>query len=206
MPELSLTKKVLVKDLAIQILIKKVEELTRRFEKLEKENKILRLENTMLKSQNEVLKAENAELRVKLESNSHNSNKPPSSDGYKKRPVKPAFQKGKGSSQGGQKGHKGHTLQQVDSPDKIVTCIPGICTCGREFEKEELMLAEKRQVFDLQTYIFQGIIHFLTENYFSILRRTHKMIQQYANFVRFMHIFALAHSLKIHFSPQAAGN
>ncbi len=149
MPELSLTKKVLVKDLAIQILIKKVEELTRRLEKFEKENKILRLENTMLKSQNEVLKAEIAELRVKLESNSHNSNKPPSSDGYKKRPVKPAFPKGKGSSQGGQKGHKGHTLQQVESPDKIVTCIPGICTCGREFEKEELMLAEKRQVFDL---------------------------------------------------------
>jgi len=149
MPELSLIKKVLVKDLAIQILIKKVEELTRRLEKFEKENKILRLENTMLKSQNEVLKAENAELRVKLESNSHNSNKPPSSDGYKKSPVKPAFPKGKGSSQGGQKGHKGHTLQQVESPDKIVPCILGICTCGREFEKEELMLAEKRQVFDL---------------------------------------------------------
>ncbi len=149
MPGVILTKKVLVKDLVIQILIRKVEELTRRLEKLEKENKILRLENTMLKSQNEVLKAEIAELRVKLESNSHNSNKPPSSDGYKKRPVKPAFPKGKGSSQGGQKGHKGHTLQQVESPNKIVTCIPGICTCGREFEKEELMLVEKRQVFDL---------------------------------------------------------
>jgi hypothetical protein len=27
----------------------------------------------------------------------------------------------------------------------MVPCIPGICTCGREFEKEELMLAEKRQ-------------------------------------------------------------
>ena len=137
----------MVKDLTIQVLIKKVEELTRRLEKFEKENKILRLENTMLKSQNEVLKAENAELRVKLESNSHNSNKPPSSDGYKKKPVKPALPRSKGSRQGGQNGHKGHTLQQVESPDKIVTCLPGICTCGHEFEKEELMLAEKRQVF-----------------------------------------------------------
>ena len=149
MPGVILTKKVLVKDLAIQILIRKVEEQTSRLEKLEKENKILRFENTMLKSQKEVLKAGNAELRVTLESNSHNSNKPPSSDGYKKKPVKPVFPKGKGSSLGGQKGNKGHTLQQVESPDKIVTCIPGICTCGREFEKEELMLAEKRQVFDL---------------------------------------------------------
>jgi len=116
----------LVKDLTIRVLIRKVEELTRRLEELEEENKILRHENA-------ILKAEVADLRARLESNSHNSNKPPSSDGYKKRSVKPALPKGKGSSQGGQKGHKGNTLQQVESPDKIVTCIPGICTCGHEF-------------------------------------------------------------------------
>jgi len=132
----------LVKDLTIRVLIRKVEELTRRLEELEEENKILRHENA-------ILKAEVADLRARLESNSHNSNKPPSSDGYKKRSVKPALPKGKGSNQGGQKGHKGNTLQQVESPDKIVTCIPGICTCGHEFKKEQLILAEKRQVFDL---------------------------------------------------------
>ena len=139
----------MVKDLTIQVLIKKVEDLTRRLDELEKENKILRHENIMLKAANTELKAEVADLRARLESNSHNSNKPPSSDGYKKQPVKPALPKGKGSNQGGQKGHKGHTLQQVESPDKIVTCIPGICTCGHEFKKEQLILAEKRQVFDL---------------------------------------------------------
>jgi len=139
---LFLTKKVLVKDLTIQVLIKKVEELTRRLEIFEKENKILHHENDMLK-------AEVADLRARLDSNSHNSNKPPSSDGYKKKTLKPALPKSKCSSQGGQKGHKGHTLQQVESPDKIVTCMPGICTCGHEFKKEQLILAEKRQVFDL---------------------------------------------------------
>ncbi len=144
-----MTKKVLIKNLTIRVLIQNVEELTRRLEKLEKENKILRHENVMLKAANTELKVEIAELRARLESNSHNSNKPPSSDGYKKHPVKPALPKGKGSSQGGQKGHKGHTLQQVESPDKVVTCMPGICTCGHEFEKEQLILAEKRQVFDL---------------------------------------------------------
>lgn len=132
----------MVKDLAIQVLIKQVEELTRRLDKFEKENKILRHENALLKTEIE-------ELKARLDSNSHNSNKPPSSDGYKKKTLNPAFPKSKGSKQGGQNGHKGHTLQQVESPDKIVPCIPGICTCGREFEKEELMLAEKRQVFDL---------------------------------------------------------
>jgi transposase len=138
----SLTKKDLVKDLTIQILIKKVEELTRRVEKSEKENKILRHENVLLKK-------EVAELRSRLDSNSQNSNKPPSSDGYKKKTVKPALPKNKGSRQGGQNGHKGHTLQQVEVPDKIITCTPGFCTCGHEFKKEHLMLAEKRQVFDL---------------------------------------------------------
>ena len=139
----------MVKNLTIRVLIKKVEELTRRLEKLEKENKILCHENVMLKAANTELKVEVADLRARLDSNSHNSNKPPSSDGYKKQTVKPALPKGKGRSQGGQKGHKGHTLQQVESPDKTVTCIPGICTCGHEFKKEQLILAEKRQVFDL---------------------------------------------------------
>ena len=137
-----MTKKVLVKDLTIRILIEKVEELSRRVRELEEENKILRHENSILKS-------EVADLRSRLESNSHNSNKPPSSDGYKKQTVKPGLPKDKSSSQGGQKGHKGHTLQQVESPDKIVTCLPGICTCGHEFKKEQLILSEKRQVFDI---------------------------------------------------------
>jgi len=132
----------LVKDLTIRIFIEKVEELSRRVRELEEENKILRQENIMLKS-------EVAELRARLESNSHNSNKPPSSDGYKKQSVKSGLPKDKISSQGGQKGHKGNTLQQVESPDKIVTCLPGICTCGHEFKEEQLILSEKRQVFDI---------------------------------------------------------
>ena len=138
----------MAKDLTIRILIEKVEELTKRVEELEKENKILRQENVILKAENAELKAEVSDLRVRLESNSRNSNNPPSSNGYKKQTVKPALPKDKGSSHGGQKGHKGHTLQQVESPDKIVICKPGICTCGHEFKKEQLILAEKRQVFD----------------------------------------------------------
>jgi len=121
-------KKIVVRDLAIQVLIKKVEEQTRRLEKLEKENKILCHDNAVLKAENAMFKAEIEELKARLESNSHNSNKPPSSDGYKKETVKPAFPQSKGSKQGGQNGHKGHTLKQVEAPDKIVICTPGACT------------------------------------------------------------------------------
>jgi transposase len=130
------------KEKVIPYLIGKLEELTHRVKQLEEENKTLRDEIVFLK-------AENEELRARLNSNSHNSNKPPSSDGYKKRPVNPAFPKSKGGQKGGQKGHKGHTLQQVENPDKMVICSPGKCICGHKFMEDQLELAEKRQVFDI---------------------------------------------------------
>ena len=135
----------MVKDLTIQVLIKKVEELAKRIDRSEKENKILCHENALLKAKNAVLKTEIEELKARLDSNSHNSSKPPSSDGYNK---KPAFFKEKNGKQGGQKGHKGRTLQQVEKPDKIVKCNPEKCNCGHEFTKDELVLSETRQVFD----------------------------------------------------------
>lgn len=146
----------MVRDIAIQILIRKLEELTKRVSQLEKENTALRDENILLKVENTrlkeeivALKTENADLKARLNSDSHNSNKPPSSDGYKKKTVKPAFPKGKNSRQGGQEGHEGKTLRQVEVPDKIVVCAPATCSCGHGFTGKELELSEKRQVFDL---------------------------------------------------------
>jgi transposase len=135
-------KKGLDKDRLIQELFQKVEDLTLRVGQLEvygKENKILRKENAALQS-------ENASLRSRLNSDSSNSSKPPSSDGYKK---KPAFNKRHKGIQGGQKGHKGNNLHQVANPDKIVKCVPEKCSCGHEFHQDEFSIAEKRQVFDL---------------------------------------------------------
>lgn len=129
------------KDKIIQDLIRKVEELTLRvsqLEKFEEENKKLREENVWLKSENKRLKSQ-------LNSNSNNSNRPPSSDGYRKKPALPKREKGK---QGGQSGHKGRTLRQVAHPDTIIKCQPDICSCGYIFNRPEMKLAEKRQVFD----------------------------------------------------------
>lgn len=130
------------KDKAIQVLIKKVEELTQRVRQLE----IFEEKNKILRQENALLKAEIIELKARLNSNSHNSNKPPSSDGYKK---KPAFPKHKCSNQGGQKGHKGKTLKQVKNADRVIKCNPKICTCGHEFKNDELRISERRQVLDL---------------------------------------------------------
>jgi len=116
-----------------------------RLETFEAENKTLRHENTELKDENNALKAKVAELESQLNSNTRNSNRPPSTDGYKKKPALPMKKKGK---QGGQQGHKGRTLQQVTHPDKKVECNPARCDCGHEFTADELRLSEKRHMFD----------------------------------------------------------
>ncbi len=98
-----------------------------RLESYEEDNRNLRQENTELKDENADLKAKIAELKALQNSNSNNSSKPPSSDGYRK---KPALVKEKTGKQGGQEGHKGRTLQQVENPDKIIYCDPYRCDCG----------------------------------------------------------------------------
>jgi len=97
------------------------------------------------------LKAENEELRRRLALTSENSHKPPSSDGYRKKPVRPGLPKGGQKSLGGQKGHQGKTLRQVEKPDKVELHLPGFCSiCGRSIDVEEAhQVVGQRQVFDL---------------------------------------------------------
>ena len=112
-------------------------------------NRLSFLEAELLRVQTEnaFLKEKVSELESRLKSNSSNSSNPPSSDGYQK---KPAFAKKFKGKKGGQKGHKGNNLKQIDNPDKIVLCLPDECICGHTFNEEDLMtIAEKRQVFDL---------------------------------------------------------
>lgn len=133
MSKLSLPKtSSLYQDHLIAVLLERIELLTQRLEKAEK----------VITS----LKTENSELKARLSSNSKNSSKPPSSDGYTKKPALPKKFKGQ---KGGQIGHKGNTLQQSQSPDQMVTCKPTRCTCGHAFSEQEMKLSEKRQLFEL---------------------------------------------------------
>ena len=157
-------------ELVIQELLRKVDSLTARLSAIENEKNALFEENRILKARvaehdsltirltkvendNKRLVAENlslkervSELESQINQNSNNSSKPPSSDGYKKKPAIPRRQ---GGRPGGQKGHKGHTLHQVEHPDETIYCDPGMCSCGHVFNDDELSLSETRQVFDL---------------------------------------------------------
>jgi transposase len=77
------------------------------------------------------LEAEVRDLTARLNQNSQNSSKPPSSDGphVKRRPPKPAS----GRKAGGQLGHAPHqrALRPIERVDTIITCKPDQCRrCG----------------------------------------------------------------------------
>ena len=96
------------------------------------------------------LRAENAELRRRLGMDSTNSSQPPSSDGYKKKPIRPAIPKER-KTFGGQPGHRGRTLKRVSTPDHVQVHLPPSCACcGRTFTLDEpYEVRQCRQVFDL---------------------------------------------------------
>lgn len=155
----------------VETLIGRVESLEVANATLQAENALLQSENALLKSENAALKLENAALKteiagLKTQVNQHskNSHKPPSSDGYGK---KPALPKTSDKKRGGQVGHKGHTLKKVEKPDHIILHLPTQCACCyQKFSSEQgYEIGQTRQVFDIPeprlivTEHQQGIIH-----------------------------------------------
>ena len=102
----------------------------------------------MLINKINALEEEVARLKVQIAKDSHNSSKPPSSD--VNRPIPRNLRKRSSRSSGGQPGHKGHTLKQVENPDHtIMHPLKGKCKCGRNLAKGKLFGYEKRQVIDI---------------------------------------------------------
>jgi len=101
---------------------------------LAEENARLRAGNAALEETIAVLLARVAELERRLGLNSSNSGKPPSSDGLhkpKREPRTRSLRERSGKPPGGQKGHKGETLRQVDAPSHTVEHYPEACPgCG----------------------------------------------------------------------------
>lgn len=89
------------------------------------------------------------QLEDRLATNSRNSSKPPSTDGFKK-PKPKSLRKKSGRRSGGQPGHPGHTLQRLDNPDHIEHHRVERCSaCGRSLADQPSESIEKRQVHDL---------------------------------------------------------
>ena len=79
---------------------------------------------------------------------SHNSSLPPSSDRFV-RPPKSLRQKS-GKKPGGQPGHRGHHLRQVDPPDEVLLHAVERCEhCQQDLRPQPAEVPERRQVIDL---------------------------------------------------------
>ena len=87
------------------------------------------------------------ELERRLGKDSHNSSKPPSSDGFKRhKKSRPKSNK----ATGGQTGHVGHGLERVETPDEVIVHRPTQCeACHGDLEHVDGEVKERRQVHDL---------------------------------------------------------
>ena len=108
------------------------------------ENKLTQLVSTIDALQHRV-----EELEMRIKKNSHNSNKPPSSDGLSKQRGKKSRKKRK-KRPGGQEGHEGHQLRMTANPDHIEVHDVKTCHgCHESLEGSEANGYDRRQVFDI---------------------------------------------------------
>ena len=143
----------------IAVLIEQNEQLLAKNEQLLAKDVRSEEEKAEYRSKNAVLEQRISDLNRSSKLNSHNSSKPPSSDGLSKETVEKKKEKEKRTKSsrnksdrksGGQAGHKGTTLNQVENPDQIVDHTPDQCPgCSATLSKSDIVGFSSRQVFDI---------------------------------------------------------
>jgi transposase len=111
----------------------------------EKDKRIKELEGLLAKA---LARIEELERRLGL--NSSISHKPPSSDGLRKKPTQKSLRLKGEKPSGGQIGHKGTTLLNVENPDHIIKHEVAMCLiCQKDLTNAQIVAVGKRQVFDI---------------------------------------------------------
>lgn len=103
---------------------------------------------TQLTAEMQRTQAESKKLQDRLSKDSHNSHLPPSSDRFVKKTK--SLRKPSGKKPGGQAGHEGNTLYQVENPDEIIVHSVLTChACHQDLKSVPVQRVERRQEFDL---------------------------------------------------------
>jgi len=140
----------LSKDELIEELMKENSELKQLLYSLKTS---IEQQSTLIKQQSAIIEQLNqtvAELNEKLNKNSKNSSKPPSSDGLKK-PITKSLRQKSGKKPGGQQGHDGTHLAITADPDEVKKHLPESCNgCPNILKciERPACITEKRHVID----------------------------------------------------------
>ena len=96
-------------------------------------------------------------LESKVNKNSYNSSKPPSTDGLAKKTS--SLRESSGKPPGGQAGHKGSTLKQAMQPTEHIDYpLPGQCErCHHELPLHDALVGERSQVVDVPVAAFDVV-------------------------------------------------
>ena len=143
-------------------LIGKIIELEGKFENkvVEFEEKIVDLENKLEEKITELeekdtlintLKEELEKQNALIKRHSQNSNQPPSTDLYEKKPKPKSERQKSGKKTGGQPGHEGTTLRQAENPDiiKNYNDVNKCKNCAHDLSEVEVDGYVKHQEFEI---------------------------------------------------------
>lgn len=124
-----------------------------------------------IKEENKKLNERVSDLEARLNKNSGNSSKPPSSDELKK----PRNMREKsGKRTGGQPGHEGRTLNKVENPDEVIEYkVPGDYDCGCDLNNVN-HTKKTRQIFDIPKVKIRVTKHVTYEVVCSKCGKVHK--------------------------------
>lgn len=136
--------------------------LIARMEQWERQVEELKVENQLLREENERLKAENQLLKERLQQNSKNSSKPPSTGSGKGFKPKEQKQKSK-KNPGGQPGHEGHErpFYPIEQCQRVEDYYPDNCIhCGQHLSvTDEVHEAYRVQIVEIPKVVPQVSEH-----------------------------------------------
>lgn len=115
---------------------------------------------TEFTGQVQVLTQRVKEQEARLNKDSHNSSKPPGSDGLQKKPRLSSLRSKSGRKPGGQTGHEGYTLGFSETPAKSEPHVCQACEkCGENLSEQPVISQKKRQVYELPVLTLQVTEH-----------------------------------------------
>jgi transposase len=135
----------------LKVVNEKMDCLTNKVASLTRQLDVVTTENIALRKKVVVLESRLAKYETPPK-DSHNSHTPPSKESIKAQALRAtrSLREKSNNPTGGQKGHKGNTLEKAPEPDAIEEHQPHYCTqCGEDLSHIEGSIVEARQSIDI---------------------------------------------------------